>query len=176
MSLPSVCVRHESWPLARPFVIARGAITEVEVVVVEITRAGCTGRGESCPVPHYGESTAGVLAQVTGIAARISAGESWNELHDIMPAGAARNAVDCAIWDLQAKELLLPVWHLAGLPQPKPVDGLYTIGIGAPGAMAEAARQAAVQNPILKVKLGAAGDRERIRAVRDAVPDRKSVV
>jgi L-alanine-DL-glutamate epimerase-like enolase superfamily enzyme len=160
-----VSAKVERWPIAGSFVISRGARTEATVVVTEITDGAHTGRGECVPYRHYGETEASVVAAIE--AAEI--GDNREDLRKAMPAGAARNALDCALWDLEAKRGGAPVWKLAGLPSPRPVATCYTISLGAPEAMAEAAG-AAADRPILKLKLGGDGDPARLRAIRAAVP------
>jgi L-alanine-DL-glutamate epimerase-like enolase superfamily enzyme len=161
-------VHVERWPIAGTFAISRGAKTEAVVVVAEVSDGRVTGRGECVPYPRYGETVEGVVAAIEGIGPRVTAGLTRDALQSILPAGAARNALDCALWDWEAKRAGCRAWDLAGLPQPRPVVTAYTISLDRPQAMADAARKAAL--PILKLKLGAPGDRERLTAVRAAVP------
>ncbi len=161
----------ETWPIAGSFVISRGSRTEVRVVVAEISDGADTGRGECVPYPRYGETIEGVLAE---IAAADVTGDR-EALRRTMKPGAARNALDCALWDLEAKRAGKPAWVLAGLAEPKPAVTCYTLSLGTPESMAAAAR-AAAELPILKVKLGGDGDAERIRAVRAAAPRATLVV
>src|SRR5436190_192174 len=151
----------EIFPIAGTFVISRGAKTEAKVVVVEISDGTFSGRAECVPYPRYDETVDGVLAEIR--AADISGDRE--ALRRTMKAGAARNAIDCALWDLEAKRVGKPAWALAGLAKPKAVVTCYTLSLGTPDSMAEAA-QAAVEMPLLKLKLGGDGDAERIRAVR----------
>ncbi len=167
----SVKVRAETWPIAGSFVISRGARTEVIVVVAEVSDGVHTGRGECVPYPRYGETVEGVVAQIA--AADISADRQ--ALRRAMPPGAARNALDCALWDLEAKTTGKPAWALAGLGEPKAVVTCYTLSLGTPESMAEAAR-AVAGLPLLKMKLGGEGDVARIRAVRAAAPSATLVV
>ena len=160
----------ESFPLKRPFVIARGARTLSEVVVATIEEGAVRGRGECVPYPRYGESLASVSAAIEGLRGPIEAGLDRAALQALLPAGAARNALDCALWDLEAKRLGIPAADLAGLHRLRPVTTAYTLSLDAPDAMAAAAR-AALDRPVLKIKLGGAGDPARIAAVREAVPD-----
>lgn len=166
----SVTVATERRPLARPFVIARGTINEVEFVTVTLAAAGAIGRGESCPVPHFGESVDGVVARAREWAVRLEQGEEWPALHDHCLPGAARNAIDCAWWDWRAKATGRPAWALLDLPAPQTIVTAFTIGIDAPDAMGDRAAVAARAHRLLKVKLGAFGDPARIRAVRAAAP------
>lgn len=165
-----VGVASETRPLAKPFVIARESIGSVTVVTVRLEQGGHVGRGEACPVPHFGESPAQVLADAREICRRLQDGASWVQVHDETPPGAARNAVDCAVWDLRAKTLATPAWRLAELSPPEPLEALYTIGIDSPDRMADAARIASRSFSILKVKLGGADDATSARAVRGAAP------
>ena len=175
MSRRSVTIRRESWPIAGTFTIARGSRTEAHIVSVEINEAGCVGHGECVPYPRYGETVAGVADAISEISEAVESGIGRDELQTLLPAGAARNAVDCAMWDLEAKIAGKRVWELAGLEAPKPVVTAYTISLGTPEAMAESTRKAA-DRPLLKVKLGGDGDAERLRAVRRAAPEARLIV
>jgi L-alanine-DL-glutamate epimerase-like enolase superfamily enzyme len=170
----SLAVRTECWPIAGRFAIARGAKTAADVVVAEIAEDGLRGRGECVPYPRYGESVAGVAAAIAAQAGAIAAGADRAALAGLLPAGAARNALDCALWDLEAKCAGQRVWALAGLPAPAPATTAYTISLAEPAAMAAAA--AAAGRPLLKIKLGAAGDAARIAAVRMAAPAARLIV
>ena len=167
-------VAVERFPLAKPFTISRSSVTELELVTATITAGDHIGRGECRPYPRYGETTAGVVAAIRAQASLIEAREGREALLEAMPAGAARNALDCALWDLEAKITGRPVHALLGLPAPAPVLVTYTIGLAPPAAMAAEAR--AVSRPLLKLKLGGAGDLERVRAVREAVPESRLIV
>ena len=167
----SVKAHSEAWPIAGSFVISRGARTEVRVVVAEVSDGVHSGRAECVPYPRYGETVEGVLAEI----AMAELTGDREALRSTIKPGAARNALDCALWDLEAKRAGKPAWVLAGLPEPRPVVTCYTLSLGAPESMAEAARTAAGM-PLLKVKLGGDGDAERIRAVRAAAPDAAIVV
>lgn len=170
-----VDARAESWPLARPFAISRGVKTAADTVVVEIEHDGAIGRGECVPYPRYGESQQSVLAAVHGIADRLKGGLDRIGLLQVLPAGAARNAVDAALWDLEAKTGGRRVWQLAGLPEPGPVDTAVTIGIDTPEAMAERAKELS-DYPLLKVKLDREQVMERLAAIREAAPAPRLVV
>ena len=163
-------VRTERWPIAGTFTIARGARTEAAVVVAEIGDGEIIGRGECTPYARYGETAEGVVAAIDAMSGPLAAGLDRAGLQRAMPAGAARNALDCAFWDLEAKRAGRPVHALAGLPAPQPIVTAYTISLGAPAAMAAAAARAADRR-LLKVKLGGDGDPERIAAVRGAAPE-----
>jgi L-Ala-D/L-Glu epimerase len=169
-------VRIERWPLAAAFTISRGSKTEAVVVVVELHDSSHRGRGECVPYARYGETPDGVVAAIEAMRPALQRGLDRDALQNVMPAGAARNAVDCAFWDLNAKQAGRRVYELAGLAAPKPLVTAYTISLGTPAAMAQAAGLAA-SRPLLKVKLGGGGDdRERIAAVRRAAPRAKLIV
>ncbi len=170
MTRLTTAVDSERRPLAKPFRIARETIREVEFVTVRLERDGHVGRGECCPVPYFGESVSQVMTVAASFCERLAEGVAWDVLHDESPAGAARNAVDCALWDLRAKVEGTAAWRLAGLDQPQPLDALYTIGIDTPERMAASAQAASRDFPLLKVKLGGEDDIARVRAVRAAAP------
>jgi L-Ala-D/L-Glu epimerase len=162
-------VRIERWPLASAFTISRGSKTEAVVVTAELADGTHKGRGECVPYARYGETPDGVVAAIAAMRPLLEQGLDRAGLQKAMPPGAARNALDCAFWDLEAKRGGCRVFELAGLPAPKPLTTAYTISLGPPAAMAEAAARAA-DRPLLKVKLGSGDDRERIAAVRRAAP------
>ena len=163
-------VRRESFPIRGSFRISRGAKTTAEVVVAEIRDGDVIGRGECVPYPRYGETPDGVAAAVAALAPAVAAGLGRGDLERLLPPGAARNALDCALWDLEAKLTGVPAWRLAGLEAaPAPVITAFTLSLDTPDAMAAAAR-AAADRPLLKLKLTGEGDLERVRAVRAAVP------
>ncbi len=164
----------ERWALATPFTISRERFDDVAVVVVTLDDGRHRGRGESCPVGHYGETPASVSAQVGTMLAALRAGAVWTDIHDDFPPGAARNAVDCAVWDLRARQEATSVWALLGLPAPRAVETVFTISIGTPEAMAAAARTATGYD-LLKLKLGGPDDSARVAAVRAAVPDKRLI-
>ena len=168
-------VEVERWPIRGGFAISRGRKTAAEVVVVEIAEGPHVGRGEAVPYGRYGETLDGVVGQINGVAAAIDEGLDRPALAGLLPAGAARNAVDCALWDLEAKRAGRPVWALAGLPEPATVDTAYTLSVDTPEAMAAAAR-AAAHRPLLKLKLAGDGDVDRVRAVRAQAPDSRLIV
>jgi L-Ala-D/L-Glu epimerase len=164
----ALSVKIERWPIAGKFTISRGAKTEAAVVVATISDGTFSGRGECVPYPRYGENVKGVLATVASLTPRLKEGLTRGELQEALPPGAARNAVDCALWDLSCKRSGKRAWELADLPEPEPLLTAYTISLDTPEAMAAAAAKADL--PLLKLKLGAPGDPERLRAVRAAVP------
>jgi L-Ala-D/L-Glu epimerase len=167
--VPSLSVRVESWPIAGSFAISRGTKTEAVVVVAELSDGVHVGRGECVPYARYGETVAGVMAAIEAMAADVTHGLDRAGLQNVMPAGAARNALDCAFWDLAAKRAGQPVHALIGEPAPRPLITAYTISLATPEAMAESAAKASGR-ALLKVKLGGAGDPARIAAVRNAAP------
>jgi L-alanine-DL-glutamate epimerase-like enolase superfamily enzyme len=164
-------VTVDRFPIAGTFTIARGSRTEAVVVTATLDEDGATGRGECVPYARYGENVEGVAGAIEARREAIEGGLTREALQTLMPAGAARNAVDCALWDLDAKRSGIRAHMTAGVDRLSPVTTAYTISLGTPASMAEAAA-AAAGRPILKVKLGApGGDRERIAAVRKAAPD-----
>ena len=171
----SLTVQTESWPIAGAFTIARGAKTEAQVVVAEIGDGTVTGRGECVPYARYGETVAGVTAAIEAMRPALAGGLDRQALQTAMKAGAARNALDCAFWDFEAKASRRPAHALAGLAQPRPLVTAYTISLGTPETMAQAAAKASARK-LLKVKLGGEGDPARIRAVRAAAPDAELII
>ena len=173
---PSLSVSQESWPLANVFRISRGARTVSEVIVAEITDAGAVGRGECFPYARYGESLDSVEAQIRSCAGAMAEGASREDLLSILPAGAARNAVDCALWDLEAKRAGARAWTLAGLGETEPVTTVYTLGVDTPDIMAGKASENRAR-PRLKLKMTGDGlDLERVARIHDAAPDTGLVV
>jgi L-alanine-DL-glutamate epimerase-like enolase superfamily enzyme len=161
--------RHDRFALARPFRIARGTKTVAEVITVTVLEGGVAGRGEGVPYPRYGESIEAALAAVAEVRGAIGAGAERAELLELLPPGAARNAVDCALWDLEARLSGREVAAMLGAAPPGRIASALTIGIDTPGAMAaEAARLAGA--PLIKVKVDAQDPAARIRAVRGAAP------
>ncbi len=171
----SLHVRCERWPIGGAFTISRGSKTEAEVVVAELTDGAFTGRGECTPYPRYGETVPGVEAAITNCAGDISRGLDRIGLQRALPAGAARNALDCAFIDLEAKRAGRPAHELLGIAPPRPRVTAYTISFGPPWQMAQAAAAAAAR-PLLKIKLGGDGDPERIVAIRGAAPSAELIV
>ncbi|MSP81489.1 MAG: L-Ala-D/L-Glu epimerase [Alphaproteobacteria bacterium] len=164
----------ETWPTAGTFTISRGAVTEVHLVVAEIAEDGVVGRGECRPYPRYDETPEKALAEIATVRDRIEAGMDRAALQEALPPCAARNALDCALWDLEAKRSGTPVWQLAGLPEPRAVVTAYTISLDSPDKMAAQAA-ANTDRPLLKVKLGADDVIERLRAVRQGSPQARIV-
>lgn len=155
----------DTFPLARAFTISRGSKTEARVITATVTRHGITGRGESVPYARYGETPESVLAQI----ATLPEGITRAALQEALPPGAARNAVDCALWDWEAKSQGIRVWQNAGLAAPRPRLTAFTLSLDTPDAMrAQAAENA--HRPILKIKLGTPDDMPRLEAVRAGAP------
>ncbi|RFC64485.1 dipeptide epimerase [Fulvimarina endophytica] len=162
----SVTVEH--FALASEFRIARGSKTQASVIVATIERGGFRGRGECVPYGRYGETLEGVLAEIEALSGEIEAGLTREALQERLPAGAARNALDCAFWDLEAKTSGRSVASLVCETEPRPVETAYTISLDEPERMGAAARAAV--RPILKIKMGTNDDIGRIRAVHEAAP------
>ncbi len=170
-----LAVRIERWPLAKAFTISRGSKTEAVVVTAELSDGQFRGRGECVPYARYGESPDGVVAAIEAMRAPLRSGLDRAALQQAMAPGAARNALDCALWDLADKKSGRRAHELAGMAVPKPRVTAYTISLAAPEAMAQAAERAA-DRPLLKVKLGAGDDAARIAAVRRAAPKAELIV
>ena len=171
----TLTARAGRWPIAGAFVIARGAKTEAVVVTVEITEDGKTGRGEGTPYPRYGETVDSVLAEIEEARVFIEGGRGRGKLQAKMKPGAARNAVDCALWDLEAKRSGKRVYELAGRGPLVPVETAFTISLGPPETMAEQAAANAAR-PLLKLKIGGPGDLDRVEAVRRSAPQSRLIV
>jgi L-Ala-D/L-Glu epimerase len=170
-----LAARIARWPIAGSFTISRGAKTEAVTVVAEVSLGGHCGRGECVPYPRYGETAEATLAALQAMQGPLSRGLDRKTLQAAMPPGAARNALDCALMDLEAKTSGRRVWSLLGCPAPKPRTTAYTISLGSPEAMAAATAKAA-HRPLLKIKLGGDGDGARIVAVRAAAPKSELIV
>ena len=166
---------HERFPLNAPFRIARGVKTAADVVTVTLSEGGSVGRGEAVPYPRYGESVESALAAIESARALIEAGGDRQALLQALPAGAARNALDCALWDLEARLAGRDVAEMIGGQPLAPIVTALTIGIDTPAVMAAAAR-AAGDVPLLKVKVDAEDPEARIRAVRAAAPGAALIV
>ena len=171
----SLSARVERWPIAGRFTIARGAKTEALVVVAELSDGRIGGRGECVPYARYGETVDGVAAAIEAMRAAVAGGLDRAALQSAMPPGAARNALDCAFWDFEAKASGRPAHALAHLPPPRALTTAYTISLDTADAMADAARKVAART-LLKVKLGSADDAARIAAVRGAAPRAELIV
>ncbi|MFG1299011.1 N-acetyl-D-Glu racemase DgcA [Xanthobacter sp. V3C-3] len=175
--MASLTLSIERFPIAGTFTIARGSKTEAVVVTASLTEGGVTGRGECVPYARYGETVEGVAAAIEALAPEIEAGLDRDALHYRLPAGAARNALDCAFWDLEAKRAGVPAHALAGLPEPRALVTAFTLSLDTPDAMAaRAAEAAAAGRPLLKLKLGGEGDTARLAAIRAAAPEARLIV
>lgn len=172
----NIIARIERWPIAGGFTISRGAKTEAVVIVAEVSRQTVTGRGECVPYARYGETPETTLAAI--LALQDAIGNSVLDrqtLQTRMRPGAAKNALDCALWDLEAKAANKRIWELLGASAPRPLTTAYTISLGTPESMADATAKAA-HRPLLKIKLGGDGDEARIAAVRRAALDSELIV
>ena len=164
-------VTRDVFRLAQVFTISRGSRTEAQVLTVRVTEGGVTGWGECVPYARYDETLESVTAEIEALPERFDRAA----LYDLLPAGAARNAVDCALWDLQAKQAGKRVWELAGLPAPGPEITAYTLSLAEPAEMeAQAAKNA--HRPLLKIKLGTPDDMPRLEAVRRGAPHARIIV
>jgi L-alanine-DL-glutamate epimerase-like enolase superfamily enzyme len=166
-----ITVTRDVFKLAQVFTIARGSRTEAQVLTVKITKDGNSGWGECVPYARYDETLESVEAEIAGLPAQFTR----DELQSLLPAGAARNAVDCALWDLAAKTAGKPVWELAGLDAPGPEITAYTLSLDTPEAMEAQARENAFR-PLLKIKLGTPDDMPRLEAVRRGAPEATIIV
>ncbi len=175
MSAIRLTAREERWPIAGAFVIARGSKTEARVIVAEISDGQHVGRGEATPYPRYGETVEGCLGEIETARDAIETGVDRLALEALLPPGAARNALDCALWDLEAKRAGVRAWTLLGRERLDPVKTAYTLSLAPPDEMAEAARTVA-RRPILKLKIGSADHIDRVQAVREAAPKTRLVV
>jgi L-alanine-DL-glutamate epimerase-like enolase superfamily enzyme len=160
----------ESFPIAGSFTISRGAKTTAEVISCSISASDRVGRGECVPYARYGESVPAVLAAIEAMRGTVEDGIGREELARTMPAGAARNAIDCALWDLEAKLSGVPTWQVINTEAPQKLVTAYTLSLGEPEAMQRQAAEHAGR-ALLKVKVGTADDAARIRAVRAGAPE-----
>lgn len=168
-------VEDERFPIAGTFTISRGSKTEAEVITCTIAESGFIGRGECVPYKRYGETMASVREAIEQARRAVEEGASRTDLLGLMEAGAARNAIDCALWDLEAKTSGIGVASRLGLASPRALETAYTLSLGEPEAMAAQARANAMR-PLLKVKIGGDGDIARIRAVTEAAPQSRIIL
>lgn len=168
-------VTRRSWPLARPVMTAQGLRTTADVVVADISDGDSRGRAEGVPVGRFGESIESVFAAVEAMKGAVLGGLNRETLQTALPPGAARNALDCALWDIDAKRAYQSVSDLAGLDAMTPVMTTFTLTLDTPAAMAELAAANRVR-PLFKLELGGDGDIERVQAVRSAVPASRLIV
>lgn len=162
-------VQLNSWPISGTFTISRGSKTTAEVVTCTISDGNWRGQGECVPYRRYGETIEGVMTDIEAVRTAIEAGATRKQLQTLMMPGAARNAVDCALWDLDAKRSGISVAQAIGVATPRPLTTAFTISLGEPEVMAAQASEQA-HRALLKVKVGTADDESRIRAVRSAAP------
>ncbi|MGJ4892338.1 N-acetyl-D-Glu racemase DgcA [Bradyrhizobium sp. HKCCYLRH3099] len=172
---PTLDAHVGRWPIAGSFTISRGAKTEAVTVIAELRLGAIVGRGECVPYPRYDETPEATLSALLAMQGAIASGLDRDGLQTAMPPGAARNALDCALLDLEAKRSGRRIWDLLGRRAPEPCVTAYTISLGAPELMAKAAAKAA-HRPLLKIKLGGDGDPARIAAVRAAAPQSQLIV
>ncbi|PDQ20975.1 dipeptide epimerase [Mesorhizobium sanjuanii] len=170
-----ISVEAERFPIAGTFTISRGSKTEAEVITCTIGQGSHSGRGECVPYKRYGETMDGVRAAIEAMRQQIAGGIDRVGLLDAMPAGAARNAIDCALWDLEAKITGTPVAQAIGAVPSRSLETAYTLSLGEPEAMAAQARANAMR-PLLKVKIGGDNDMARIRAVTEAAPQSRIIL
>ncbi len=171
-----LCISAQQFPIAGRFTISRGAKTQADVVLVTLSTGGIIGWGECVPYARYGESIETVCAQLANVDAALSAADLLTlDVRTLLPAGAARNALDCALFDWRAKKLGTSVAALLGLDAPSPVITAYTISLGTIDEMRAAAAKAATR-PLLKIKLGTPQDVDRLKGVRDGAPDATLIV
>jgi L-alanine-DL-glutamate epimerase-like enolase superfamily enzyme len=173
--VPTLEARIERWPIEGNFTISRGAKTEAVVVVANVTHGNTTGRGECVPYPRYNETPEATLAAILRMEDAVRAGLDRKALQAAMPPSAARNALDCALLDLEAKQGNKRIWDELGRAAPSPCVTAYTISLGTPETMAAATAKAA-HRKLLKIKLGGDGDELRIAAVRKAAPNSELIV
>ena len=172
----SLNIHTEAWPLAGAFRISRGTRRVSDVLMVEVNDGNYVGRGECFPYARYGEDIDSVQKQLNSVRSEIEHGLDRQALLNVLAPGAARNAVDCALWDLEAKRAGLRVWDLANLPAPEPVTTVYTLGVDEPAIMGERARENS-DRPRLKLKMtGDGADLERVRNIHKNAPNARLVV
>ncbi|AYD01119.1 N-acetyl-D-Glu racemase DgcA [Neorhizobium sp. NCHU2750] len=165
----------EAFPIAGSFTISRGSKTTADVVVCTITEGGIAGRGECVPYRRYGETMEGVLAEIKAVSQAIEAGMTRDRLQEGMKPGAARNAVDCALWDLEAKSTRRRVGEMIGMTGREPIITAFTLSLADAATMAADAKKNCAR-PLLKIKLGTEDDEARMRAVRDSAPESRIIV
>ena len=165
----------EAFPIAGTFTISRGSKTEADVIVCSISEDGFSGRGECVPYRRYGETMDGVMAEIKAISQAIETGLTRDQLQSKMKPGAARNAVDCALWDMEAKRSGRSVATMVGATRLEPMVTAFTLSLSDAAAMGEDAKRNS-RRPLLKIKLGTEDDESRMRAVRDSAPDARIIV
>jgi L-alanine-DL-glutamate epimerase-like enolase superfamily enzyme len=171
-----LAARIERWPVAGAFTIARGAKTHVDVVVATLADGELHGHGEATAIYYRGETAESVRDAVLAMAPAIADGAGRADIQRLMPTGAARNALDAAMWDLDVKRQGLEAWRIAGIDAPAPLTTAFTISLGTADRMEADARAASAKHPLLKLKLGGEGDLERVAAVRRGAPQARLIV
>ena len=170
-----VRIYTQSWPIRGSFTISRGSRTQADVVIVELEKHGVIGRGECVPYSRYGESAASVISQLEQLVPQLEAGLDRLHLQRLLPAGAARNALDCAFWDWECKAAGVTIWQRLNIFPLKTTVSAYTISLDTPENMEQVAREHA-QRPLLKLKMGGEGDMDRVAAVRRGAPKAKIIL
>lgn len=173
--MPVLSASIEGFPVAGQWSISRGSVDKVELVCVELEEDGFIGRGECRPYARYDETPVSVHETLLGLQDKVRHVHEPEDVQPLLPAGAARNALDCAYWDLKAKQSGQPVWRMAGLPEPRPLLTAVSISLDTPDRM-QAMAAAHADKPLLKIKLGRDGDLDRIRAVRRGAPRARIIV
>ena len=168
--MPSLDIRKEQWPFREPFRISGYVFTDANVIRVALRDGAAVGQGEAAGVYYRNETPDSMIVQIEAVRPAIEAGITREKLRDVLPPGGARNAVDAALWDLEAKRYGEPAWKMARLHAPRPIPTTYTVGADTPEKMAAVARGYAPA-PRLKLKLTGEGDAPRLKAVRAARPD-----
>ncbi len=168
----SITASIERWPVAGQFIIARGPKTYVDVIVVEVRSGAHVGRGEGTPIYYKGETAVGCAAAIVALPGNVDRAA----IQSLLPPGAARNALDCALWDLEARQAGVPVWQLAELGEPVALATAMTVSLGTPETMEADARVLATRVSVIKLKLAGAGDTERVAAVRAGAPGARLIV
>ncbi len=164
----------QSWPIRGSFTISRGSKTQAETIIVELEKEGVVGRGECVPYARYGESISSVTKQIDEVISQISEGITREQLQSLLPSGAARNALDCAMWDLECKLTAQSVWQKTGVVADSLITA-FTLSLDTPENMEKAAQENA-HRPLLKLKLGGPDDLDRVKAVRRGAPETKIIL
>lgn len=173
--MTKLTVRAERWPIRGTFTISRGSKTTADIVLVELEQNGYRGRGECVPYGRYGESIEQVLAAIESLRSDLANGLDRHGLQQALPSGAARNALDCAFWDLEAKSTNTRAWNLAGISSPQPQLTAYTLSLDTPERM-RAVAESMQAMPLLKLKLSGPDDLARVRAVHQGAPNARLII
>jgi L-Ala-D/L-Glu epimerase len=170
--MQTIVTAVERWPVAGQFIISRGSKTSVDVIIVEVRDGAFVGRGEGTPIYYKGETAEGCCAAIAAMPPNVTRAE----IQTLLPHGAARNALDCALWDLEAQKAGIPIWQLAGLKATQPLVTAMTVSLGTPQKMERDARELAKRTPLIKLKLAGEGDTDRVAAVRAGAPSARLIV